>query len=253
MKKQRKRKQTTNPGKASDKSKSPRRNRVGPISLAIVGVVSAIIVGPVIWHPSEKAGAASTYVPRPHGTLTFSKDVAPIVFQNCAPCHRPGQSAPFALLSYSDVNKRAKQIGEVTARRYMPPWLPEPGYGEFADVRRLTTDQLGVIQQWLAEGGIEGKPEDLPPTPKWAEGWQLGEPDLVVRLPQPYTLAAEGKDVYRNLVIPIPVPERRYVKAVEFQPGDSKVIHHAFINVDRTLESRRLAQKETPPGYPGAG
>jgi len=194
---------------------------------------------------------ANRYVPRVAGTLTFNKDVAPIVFDRCAYCHRPGQAAPFVLLSYAEVKKRATQIAEVTARRYMPPWLPETGYGDFAGVRSLSTDQLGVIQQWVSEGAIEGSPADLPPLPEWREGWQLGEPGLVVRLPQPYTLAAEGKDVYRNVVIPIPVRERRYVKAVEFQPGNLKVVHHAFIHFDQTGESRRLADKQNPPGFDG--
>ncbi|HKS38676.1 MAG TPA: tetratricopeptide repeat protein [Verrucomicrobiae bacterium] len=199
----------------------------------------------------KNAAVADRYVPRPRGTLTFSKDIGPILFDRCAYCHRPGEAAPFTLESYLEVKKRTKQIAEVTARRYMPPWLPESGYGEFADVRRLTEDQLGVIQQWIAEGAIEGDPADLPPAPKWPEGWQLGEPDLVVRMPEPYTLTAEGKDVYWNLVMPIPGDTRRYVRAVEFQPGNRKVVHHASFNLDQTGQSRRLAQNQTPPGFAG--
>jgi hypothetical protein len=133
----------------------------------------------------------------------------------------------------------------------MPPWLPQPNYGDFADVRSLTADQLGVIQQWIAEGAVEGNAADLPPTPQWAGGWQLGEPDLIVQAPQPYTLAAEGKDVYHNIVIPISVSGSRYVKGVEFLPGNAKVVHHAFLNVDETRQSRRLAEKQNPPGFDG--
>ena len=191
------------------------------------------------------------YMPRPPGTLTFNKDVAPIIFDRCAYCHRPGQTAPFTLLNYADVKKHVNQIAEVTAKGYMPPWLPEPGFGDFTDVRRLTAEQLGVLQQWIAEGAAEGDPSGLPPTPKWPEGWQLGEPDLVVKLPQAYALAAEGKDVYRNVVIPIPVGTSRYVKGVELLPGNAKVLHHAFINVDETRQSRRLAEKQNPPGFDG--
>jgi len=156
------------------------------------------------------------YTPRPRGTLTFNKDVAPIIFDRCAYCHRPGQTAPFTLLNYADVKKRSKQIAEVTARGYMPPWLPEPGFGDFTDVRRLAANQLGVLQQWIAEGAVEGDPSGLPPTPKWPEDWQLGVPDLVVKMPQAYALASEGKDVYRNVVIPIPVGTSRYVKGGAF-------------------------------------
>src|SRR5207244_3946868 len=128
----------------------------------------------------------------PRRPVTFNRDVAPIVFQKCAGCHRPGQSAPFALLTYSEVKKHARQIAEVTQRRYMPPWMPEPGYGEFAFDRRLGTDQIAIIQQWVAAGAVEGDPTDLPPPPRFPERWQLGQPDLVVTLPQAYTLPAEG-------------------------------------------------------------
>jgi hypothetical protein len=190
------------------------------------------------------------FEPRPKGTLTFAKDVAPIIFEKCASCHRPGQSAPFSLLTYADVRRRTDQIADVTRRRYMPPWLPEPGYGEFAEERRLTSEQLGLLQQWLAEGAPEGDPSQLPPPRKWAEGWQLGQPDLVVSLPR-YVLAAEGKDVYRNLVAAIPVSSTRFVKGVEFVPGNPRIVHHAFIEVDRTRQCRRLAAKENPPGFNG--
>jgi len=149
------------------------------------------------------------------------------------------------------VRKRASQIAQVTARRFMPPWPPEPGYAEFVDERRLTDDELGTLQQWVAEGAVQGNPGDLPPTPSWASGWQLGTPDLVVSLPQAYQLAADGKDVYRNFVFPIPSAGRHYVKAVEFQPGNARVVHHAFIDVDETRQSRRLAEKENPPGVGG--
>src|SRR2546426_7897795 len=167
------------------------------------------------WAGDVKAPLAEQYAPRKRGTLTFNKDVAPIVFQHCASCHRPGQAGPFNLLAYADVKKRAKQVAEVVGKRYMPPWLPERGLVEFANDRSLTVEQIGVIRQWAADGAMEGAAADLPALPKWTEGWQLGSPDLVVKLPQPYALAAEGKDVYRNFVVPIHVSERKYVKGVE--------------------------------------
>ena len=111
---------------------------------------------------------------------------------------------PFALLDYSDVRKRVGQIAVVTKSRFMPPWLPEHGYGDFALERRLPDEQIEMIQRWVQGGAIEGDPSDLPPTPQWREGWQLGEPDLVVRVPQRYTLRPDGTDVFRNFVIPVP-------------------------------------------------
>lgn len=115
---------------------------------------------------SKEKAAPEVYIPRPKGTLTFSKDVAPIIFNQCGTCHRPGQAAPFSLLTYADAQKRAKQIAEVTANRYMPPWMPAPGYVEFVGERRLSVDQIGMIQQWVSEGAAEGNPADLPPIPK---------------------------------------------------------------------------------------
>jgi len=115
--------------------------------------------------------------------LTFTKDVAPIIFPNCSSCHRPGQGAPFSLLSYQDVKVRARLIANVTESRVMPPWQPEPGYGMFSNERRLSDDQIDVIQQWVSAGAIEGDPADLAVAPPATRpgGWQLGKPDLVVR------------------------------------------------------------------------
>src|SRR2546421_23180 len=139
---------------------------------------------------------------------------------------RNEEAAPFNLLNYEDARKRAKQIMEVTQRRYMPPWLPEHGYGDFADERRLSADEIGMIRQWVAEGAVEGQAADLPPLPKWTEGWELSQPDLIVTLPSAYALAPDGKDVYRNFVVAIPSRERRFVKAVDIHPGNYKVVHH---------------------------
>ncbi|MEY2410888.1 MAG: hypothetical protein QOF48_3558 [Verrucomicrobiota bacterium] len=183
--------------------------------------------------------------------MTFTKDISPIVFVHCSGCHRPGQSAPFSLLNYAEVKKHASDVATVTARRYMPPWLPESGPGEFIGDRRLSADQIGVIQQWVAEGSIEGLPQDLAPMPRWDGDWQLGTPDTVVTMPQPYSLVADGRDVYRNFVIPTTLSTRRFVRAVEFHPGNAKVVHHAFVKVDRTRESRRRDDLDAAPGFAG--
>ena len=184
-------------------------------------------------------------------SVTFNKDVASIVFNHCSICHRPGQSAPFSLLNYADVQKHAKQVAEVVRKEYMPPWLPEKGHGEFKGDRHLTSAQIDTIQHWFEQGAVEGKAGELPALPKWTEGWQLGKPDLVVQMPSAYQLPPDGKDVYRNFVVSIPVSSRKYVRGVEFSPGNWKVVHHSFINVDSTPYSMRLAQKENPPSFGG--
>ncbi len=183
--------------------------------------------------------------------VTFNKDIAPIIFRECTYCHRPGQSAPFSLMTYGDVCKRAKQVAEVTASRFMPPWLAETGHVAFSNERSLTSHEITRIQKWADQGAVEGEAKDLPTAPKYIEGWQLGQPDLVVRMPQTYALGADGKDVYRNFVFAIPVPERKYVRALEFHPGNPKAVHHAFVYVDTTRQSRRQAEKENPPGFDG--
>jgi tetratricopeptide (TPR) repeat protein len=166
-------------------------------------------------------------------------------------CHRPGQSGPFNLTTFEEVRKHAKEIGEVTARRYMPPWLPEKGYGEFAGERRLSPTELGLIQQWVAEGAPEGAFVSTMTPPVFSTNdWQLGQPDLVIALPTPYTLPADGKDVYRNFIIPVPLEAKRFVKAFEFRPG-SRTVHHAFIHTDRSRQARRLQPADGAVGFDG--
>ncbi len=189
------------------------------------------------------------YTPRPTNTVTFTKDVASIIFQNCSGCHRPGQSAPFPLLNAADVKKHAQQIAEVTGKRYMPPWLPDPKLVHFVGERRLTVEQIGLIQQWVAEGEREGD-GPLPALPKWNDEWQLGQPDLVATAASPYILPADGKDVYRNLVVPVPLQAGKFVEALEFR-AESKAIHHVFVRMDRTGQARRLERKDGQPGFEG--
>jgi len=224
----------------------------------IVGVAALVAAGITLtlwrgWVPSQAGTSPSParYAARLQGTVTFSKDIAPIVFNHCATCHRPGQSAPFPLLTYADVKKRARQIVEVTERRFMPPWLPESGLVEYADARVLGVDELGLLRQWADEGASEGNPADLPALPQWSESWQLGKPDLVIRMPEPFTLPADGKDVYRNFAIPIPLDIGRTVEAVEFRPGNPKVVHHAAMKIDRSRYSRELDAREPGPGFGG--
>ena len=143
----------------------------------------------------------------------------------------------------------------VTQSRFMPPWQPEPGYGEFIGERRLGDEQIEALQEWVAQGSIEGDPGDLPKVPKWPTGWLLGPPDLTVTMPRPYTLAAEagaaGKDIFRTFVLPVPVESMRYVRALELRPGNPKVVHHIVGGVDPTPRSRQRDQQDATPGFDG--
>jgi tetratricopeptide (TPR) repeat protein len=160
--------------------------------------------------------------------------------------------APFSLLTYQDVKSRAKQITTVTASRRMPPWLPEPGHGSFSGERRLDQREIDTIRQWVEEGATEGDPADLTvtaPALRDDDEWQLGQLDLIVEMPQPYTLEPGHHDVFRNFVIPLSLSSTRYVRAVEFRPGNPKVVHHAAVGLDRTRLARRLDEQDPEPGY----
>lgn len=187
----------------------------------------------------------------PSATVTFNEHVAPILFRHCAGCHRPGESGPFSLLTYEDASKRAGLIAAVTASRYMPPWLPAAGGPPFLGERRLSDRQIALLAQWAAEGAPEGAQIQPPPAPAFTRGWQLGEPDLVVEMPEPYALTPEGTDVFRNFAIPIPVTSTRWVKAVELRPGNPKVVHHGVIQIDGSRASRRRDEQDPGPGFGG--
>ena len=190
-------------------------------------------------------------VPLSAASVTFSKDVAPILFRYCAPCHRPGEIAPFSLLSYQDAQKRAAQIAIVTGKRYMPPWPPEPGYGDFAGSQRLTDAQIDVLARWAKSGTAEGNPADLPPAPHFVEGWQIGQPDLVLHMRAPYRMPASGEDVFRNFVIPVDLKETKYIRAMELRPGSPRVVHHANLIVDHARMLRERDGRDGQPGFPG--
>ena len=223
--------------------------------VAAVAAGSLLAVGCQTRRAPEAVPASTGGSAVPDGPITFTRHVAPIVFEHCATCHRPGGSGPFTLLRYDDVARRARQIAEVTTSGFMPPWLPEPGFGEFVGERRLTDTQIATLAAWAESGAAEGDASDLPEPPAATDGWALGEPDLTVSLPAPYTLPADGPDVFRNLVMPLPVDETRWVKTVELRPGNPRFVHHAIMAVDDTTSSRRREADETEqpeqPGFSG--
>lgn len=187
--------------------------------------------------------------PRPK-QVTFNRDIAPIIFHYCAPCHHPGEAGPFPLLAYPDARARARQIAALTSTRFMPPWLPEPQELRFADELRLSDEQIALIQQWVEQGAIEGAAADLPRAPQFAAGWQIGRPDKIIEAEKAYTLPASGSDLYWNFIFRAPVDGTRWVRAIEIRPGDRRVVHHANVLVDRDQSSRRQ-EKEPGAGFPG--
>jgi hypothetical protein len=157
---------------------------------------------------------------------TFSQDIAPIVFKNCAPCHRPGEAGPFSLLTYDDVLKKAKTISAVTQSRYMPPWPADPSYSRFLNERVLNEAEIQTIKTWVENGSPPGDLAELPPQPEFPEHSSLGTPDLVVKMRDAFRIPGDNKDRFMVIKIPYEMPEDRHVRAIEFVPGNRKLMHH---------------------------
>jgi Flp pilus assembly protein TadD/mono/diheme cytochrome c family protein len=182
---------------------------------------------------------------------TWSHDAAPILYAHCATCHHPGGAGPFSLLTYADARRWGPQILLVTQSRFMPPWLPEPGYGDFADVRRLADPDRDLLRRWIDGGMAQGNPAEAPAAPHFDATWQLGKPDLILKVAQPFTLQAGGTDVFRNLILPYPLKETHYIRAMEIRPGTPQVVHHANVITDRTASLRRQHPADWQAGVPG--
>ena len=192
----------------------------------------------------EKTGDAKA-----HKSVTFSKDVAPILYDKCAECHRPSEAAPFSVLSYKDVRPWARSIKEKVINRQMPPWHADPHTGKWANDRRLTEEQIQTISAWVEYGAKEGDPHDLPPAPKLSEGWSIGKPDVILEMPEEYTVEASGPDEYQYFDVPTNFTEDKWVQMAEARPGNRRVVHHviAFIvppgNPNLSKMSKEMREK----------
>ncbi|HLJ46947.1 MAG TPA: hypothetical protein VKU01_13110 [Bryobacteraceae bacterium] len=162
-------------------------------------------------------------------TPTFSKDVAPILYKNCASCHRAGEIAPMSLLTYEQTRPWAKSIREMVMRGQMPPWHAAEPRGTFSNDRRLTDNDKKTLVAWIDGGAPEGNPKDLPPQPKFTEGWEIGTPDLVLSMSKPYSVPASGTIAYQYFTIPTNFTEDKWVQAIEVRPGTRRVVHHILV------------------------
>ncbi len=187
-------------------------------------------------------------------TVTFADHISPIIRKNCVVCHQPDGIGPFDLSTFEQVRRRARLITEVTQSRYMPPWKPHPDYGpELIGERRLSDREIDMISSWYESGMPAGELSNIPPAPDQSTNWTLGQPDLIVELPEPYSLQAEGIDVYRNFAIPVPLNETRYVQSFELLPESRLAIHHALLMLDDSGRSRQRDIEEAGVGFDGMG
>jgi peroxiredoxin/mono/diheme cytochrome c family protein len=192
-------------------------------------------------------------------TVTYHKDVAPILQKNCQVCHRPGEVGPFSLMTYRQAANWAEDIKTYTASRKMPPWKPSAAAFAFHNDRRLSDAEIKTLAAWVDGGAPEGDPKDAPKPIKFPDGWQLGKPDLVLTVNEDFHLGPSGPDTFRCYVLPTNLPEDKYIIGFEVRPGNPRIVHHTLNFWDLTGKARELekaAQKKAKvddrdrgPGY----
>jgi alkyl hydroperoxide reductase subunit AhpC len=229
--------------------------------------LDAVLTGKPVAHPDMLAvGCAIRRAAAPAlakaGVPTYARDVAPILRAKCEGCHRPGEVAPFSLQTYAQASAWSVDIKRFTAGGQMPPWKPTPSFGEFkdADVHTLTASERNVIAKWADNGAPLGDQKQMPPPRRFVQGWQLGEPDIVIVPEKAYHLSADGDDVYRNFVVKSNFDQDRYISAVEVRPGNAAVVHHVIAYIDGFKQSGEYASekleaatKDGQPGYESFG
>jgi mono/diheme cytochrome c family protein len=174
---------------------------------------------------------AGSSVANPATDVTFSKDVAPIIQKNCMGCHRPGEVAPMSFTNYKEVRPWARAIREQVVSREMPPWFADPKHGEFSNDPRLSQKEIETIAAWVEGGAKEGDPKQTPPNPKFAAGWQIGAPDVVLPMTIEFNVPAEGVIPYKYFAVPTNFTEDKYVQLAEIRQGDRAHLHHVIVSV----------------------
>jgi hypothetical protein len=180
-------------------------------------------------------------------SVTFTKDVVPVLQKNCQGCHRPGEAAPFSLLTYEQARPWAKAMKEAVLLKKMPPWFADPHYGKFSNDRSLSQKEIDTLAAWADAGAPQGDPKDLPAPVKFVEGWRIPKPDVVFEMPRDFEIPAAGTIDYQYIVVPTGFQKDQWVQLAEARPGNRVLVHHiiAFI---REPDSKWL--KDAKPGVP---
>ncbi len=185
--------------------------------------------------------------------VTFTKDIAPIIYNNCTKCHRPNEIGPFSMTNYEEIKPWAPTIKYVTSVRYMPPWKADPEYSRFQGERILTQEQIDLIAEWADNDAPYGNASEEPELPEFPTGSQIGMPDLVLSMSESFVHQGGNKDEYRVFVLPTGLTEDKQVAMVELRPGNTKYLHHALLSSDDTGEARGLDEADPGYGYDGFG
>lgn len=197
--------------------------------------------------------AALPVVAQGQGTPTFSGEIAPIIYDNCGVCHRPGEIGPMPLTSYQEVKNWGAMVKYVTSIRYMPPWKADRNYSSFLGERYLTEEEIQLIADWVDGGMPQGNPAEEPAFPQFPDGSQVGEPDLVLSFSESYTHQGDNRDQYQIFVLPTGLEEDKVLKSIELRPGNTRIVHHALFGLD-TMGRARDRDAQTPEyGYEGFG
>ncbi len=212
-------------------------------SIALGGLLALALAAPL---PGPRVAASD---PASGEAVTYSKHIAPLLQEHCQACHRPGDIGPFPLMTYADTVRERRKIERAVERRTMPPWKPVPGFGDFVGVRRLDDAQIALVRNWVSAGLPEGDPRDLPAPRQWPDTWTLGTPDVILAPATPFEVPSANRDLYRCFVIPTSFVEDRYLSAVEFVPGNRKIVHHVLTYLDTQGASEALDAAEPGIGY----
>ncbi len=161
--------------------------------------------------------------------VTYNKQVLPVLQKRCQECHRPGEAAPFSMLTYKDTRPWAKAMKEAVLTRKMPPWFADPSVGHFSNDRRLTPEETQTLVSWVDQGALEGDPKDAPPPLQFTDGWTIGKPDAVYEMPVDFTVPAKGTVQYMDFLLPKAFTEDKWIEKIEIRPGARSVVHHVVL------------------------
>lgn len=238
-------------GRIDDQFAARQKRNANPMASELHDAIAAVLAGREV--AEEHVAAVGCPIPKPatgKDQPTYAGEVALILQKHCQECHRRGQVGPFALETYDQARKRADDIADVVDQRRMPPWKPDPHVGpKFKNDRSLTNEEIATLVAWAAQGAPQGDPAQAPPPATFADEWKLGTPDLVLELPEDYAIPASGEDIYRCFVLPTQLPQDVYIGAIEYRPGNRRVVHHMLSYVDTTGEARKRDAGDPGPGY----
>jgi peroxiredoxin len=239
-------------GRIDDQFAGRQKANANPVTHELRDAVAAVLDGREVKEPVVKAvGCPIPEAPaEADAAPTYAKQVSRILQKNCQECHRKGQVAPFGLETYEQARKRAGDIASVAEDRAMPPWKPVPGVGpKFRHDRSLSDSDIATLVAWAEAGASEGDKADLPPPAEFPENWTLGTPDLVIEPAEDFSIPAGGGDIYRCFVIPTDLPKDMYISAIEYRPGNRRVVHHMLAYVDTSGQGRKRDEADPGPGY----